>query len=812
MGARQGAQHGLEVWCESCVYPVERIANQDGLVLLTFRHQACKRPRMTTLMNIDPDDEKAKQSRDFRDLFKELREIMRADGGDMQQRLQAIVALISKHFGSEVCSLYQTDDSDGSFVLKATKGLRMEAVGRTKLRPGEGLVGTVAESRRPLALEDAQADERFAFRPETGEEIYKSFLGIPLIRAQTLHGVLVLQHRQRRNYNDEEIEDCETVAQFLSEMLYRVPVEAFGQRDADLDGSHRISAVALSPGLAIGKVVLYLKDIVIRRWQAPDAGPELVRLEDSLQDLESNLELLLLLPDTVADPEKQELLQTDLMLVRDKGWRQKIVAAIGQGLSVEAAVQSVREGLKERMKAISNPYLRERLLDIDELSYRLLAELTNQKPSSLTDGLPPNSILVCRSLGMPELLQLDRENLAGLVVADATSSSHLAIIARSLKIPALGQAPGALTKLHDGNRIVLDAINGQLIVRPSDSVVAQFEAHIVARRKRDTQERSLSGMPCRSRDGISMRILANAGLLLDLDEIVQIETDGIGLYRTEMAFLVRDRFPSVEEQVQLYRRIYDRMGDKPIIFRTLDIGSDKELPYFDDHQNEANPALGCRGIRIALDHPDLLRDQLRALVTAAEGRALRVMFPMISEVEEFEVARELLFSLLKDHQERGGLAPTCLEAGVMIEVPALLWDLERLLGMVDFASVGTNDLFQFLTAADRNNARTNDRFEVLKPGNLRMLSTIAQTASRLGKPVSVCGEMCSSPLGLLALVGCGFRAYSMSAVHIAHIKAVICSLDVGVVEERIQALSCLQAGSVRNEIEILAQDLGVEFL
>jgi len=809
--ARQGAQHGLEVWYETCEYPVEGSANQDGLVLLFIRHWVCERPRTATRMTIDADIEKAKQSGDLRDLLKELRAIMRADDG-VQKHLQAIVALISGHFGSEVCSLYKTDNSDGSFVLKATKGLRMEAVGRTKLRPGEGLVGAVAESRQPLALENAQADERFAFRPETGEEIYQSFLGVPLVRAQTLHGVLVLQHRQPRNYDNEDIEDCETVAQFLSEMLHRVTVEAVDQPDAGLDGSHRISAVALSPGLTIGEVVLYLKDIVIRRWQVADPGPELIRLEDALQGLESRLESLLLLPDTIADPDKQELLQTDLMLVRDQGWRQKIVGAIGQGLSVEAAVQSVREDLKERMEAISNAYLRERLLDIDELSHRLLAELTNQNPSRLTEGLPPNSILVCRSLGMPELLQLDRKNLAGLVVADATPSSHLAIIARSLKIPALGQAPGALTKLHDGNRVVLDAINGQLIVRPSDSVVSQFEAHIQARRKRDSQEQSLSGLPCRSRDGISMRLLANAGLLLDLDEIVPAETDGIGLYRTEMAFLVRDRFPSVEEQVQLYRRIYERMGDKPIMFRTLDIGSDKELPYFEDHQKEANPALGWRGIRIALDHPDLLRDQLRALMTAAEGRALRVMFPMITEVEEFEAARELLFSLVQDHQDQGGLAPTCLEAGVMIEIPALLWDLERLLGLVDFASVGTNDLFQFLAAADRNNARTNDRFEVLKPGSLRMLSTIAQTASRLDKPVSVCGEMCSSPLELLALVGCGFRAFSMSAVHLAHIKAVICSLDVGVVEERIQELSCLQAGSVRNEIKILAQDLGIEFL
>jgi len=304
--------------------------------------------------------------------------------------------------------------------------------------------------------------------------------------------------------------------------------------------------------------------------------------------------------------------------------------------------------------------------------------------------------------------------------------------------------------------------------------------------------------------------LANAGLLLDLDEIASLEADGIGLYRTEIAFLVRDRFPSVEEQVELYRRIYDRMADKPVMFRTLDIGSDKELPYFEGHETELNPALGWRGIRIALDNPDLLRDQLRALVMAAEGRALRVMFPMVSEVEEFEEARRLLSNILKDHRDRGGTAPALVEAGVMIEVPALLWNLERLLEKVDFASVGTNDLFQFLNAADRNNSRTNDRFEVLNPANLRILSSIAGTAARLGKPVSVCGELCVSPLGLLALVGCGFRSFSMSAVHIAHMKAVIHSTDVNTVEERMQALSHSHAGSVRKEIESLTKDLGIE--
>ncbi len=749
---------------------------------------------------------------DFRDLFRDLRTTLRAGGEDAQQSLQAIVELLAAHFRSDVCSLYQLDSAGDDLFLKATKGLRAEAVGRTVLHLGEGLVGTVAETRRPLALECAQADARFIFRPETGEEIYQSFLGVPLIRARTLLGVLVVQHREARRYGAEEIEDCETVAQFLSEMLQQVSHRPSARDDPSPQSSLRFSAVPLSPGLAVGKVVLYLKDIVIRRWRAPDPAPEVIRVQIALQDVEDALEALLHLPDAVADPEMRELLEADLMLARDHGWREKIVAMIGRGLSAEAAVQSVREDLRERMKVVSNDYIRARLMDLDDLSHRVLVKLTGEGHRNLSDGLPPDSILVCRSLGTAELLQVGQKGLAGLVVVDATPSSHLAIIASSLRIPALGQVPRTLTDLEDGDLMILDAVNGQLVGRPSPFVVAEFEAHIAARRTRDAQERSVASLPCQSRDGVPMQMMANAGLLLDLEEIDRFETVGVGLYRTEMAFLIRADLPTVDEQAQLYRRIYERMGERPVVFRTLDIGSDKKLPYLEDHPEEANPALGWRAVRVGLDHPDLLRDQFRALLLAADGRALRVMFPMVSEVEEFGVARGLLTSVLEDHLANGGPAPDPLEVGVMIEVPALLWDLERLLERVDFASVGTNDLLQFLYAADRNNARTDSRFEVLKPANLRLLTTIAATAARLGTPVSVCGELAGTPLGAIALVGCGFRTFSMGAARLTQIKSVLRALDVAVVEERVQALSQYLGGNVRGEIVDLAREFGLDSL
>jgi phosphotransferase system enzyme I (PtsP) len=760
-------------------------------------------------MSTDDRIEDADTSVDIRDLFRALRAILRAGTGDMQQRLQDVVALISAHFQSEVCSLYRTDGASGSLVLKATKGLRPEAVGRTTLRPGEGLVGTVAESRQPLSLEDAQADARFAFRPETGEEIYQSFLGVPLIRASDLLGILVLQHRERRRYHADEIEDCETVAQFLSEMLYQVVPEAAGSRDTGTPGSLRLSAVPISPGLATGQVVLHFKDIMIRRWQAADAAPELARLGSALETLESTLLALRLSPDVVADMETTELLEADLMLTRDRGWHEKIAAAVGQGLTAEAAVQTVREDLRARMKTVSNDYIREHLMDLDELSHRLLTILTGEEVHDLSGSLPAKTILVCRSLAAAELLRADRQNLAGLVVVDATANSHLAIVAKALKIPMLAQVPSALTDVQEADPVILDAVNGQLIVRPSAAVLERFEVHLAASRKRQAEERLRAHGPCLSRDGVRIQVMANAGLLLDLDGIVDLDADGIGLYRTEIAFLIRDRFPSVTEQASLYSRIYDRMGGKPVVFRTLDLGSDKKLPYFDGHEPEENPALGWRAIRIGLDHPGMLRDQLRALVTAAGGRALRVKFPMVSVVEEFEAARAVLTAVLKEHVDRGGAAPAKLEVGVMIEVPALLWDLDRLFALADFASVGSNDLFQFLTAADRNNPKTDQRFDVLTAANLRLLMAIAASARRAGKPVSLCGELAGTPLGAIALIGCGFRAFSMDSTRIAEIKSVVRAADVAAVENRIADLAKHGRGPVRNDIADLALELDI---
>ncbi|HMB77796.1 MAG TPA: putative PEP-binding protein, partial [Kiloniellaceae bacterium] len=445
-----------------------------------------------------------------------------------------------------------------------------------------------------------------------------------------------------------------------------------------------------------------------------------------------------------------------------------------------------------------------------DLSYRLLAGLTGKDHLALANSLTPDKILICRSLGTAELLKIGTRGLAGLVVADATPASHLAIIANSLQIPALGQAPDALTDLCEGDEVIIDAVNGQLIGRPNESVAQEFAAQIAKRRREADVDRTQRDLPAVSRCGQSLDVMANAGLLLDLDGIAPFPSLGIGLYRTEMAFLIRSELPSVSEQAALYRQVYQRMSGRPVVFRTLDVGSDKALSYLGGHAGEANPALGWRAIRMGLDRPELLSDQLRALLMAATDEILKIMFPMVTEVEEFLAARQLLQEQIAAMSTAGQAMPKAVEVGVMLEVPALLWDLDRLMEAADFVSLGTNDLFQFLNAADRNNPKTTARYSPLRSPNLRLLTQIAAAAKTHETPLGVCGELAGTPLGFIALLGCGYRSFSMNAANIAQIKQILSRLDLTLVEHCIQDLAAHQDGELDDAIAAIAADFGID--
>ncbi len=740
-----------------------------------------------------------------RELLRRLREIMQ-DAGAIQERLNQIVGLIADYLSAEVCSIYAS--ADGAVLeLRATKGLRPEAVRRTRLRVGEGLVGDIAAHARPLALAEAQAHPNFAYRPETGEEIYHSFLGVPVLRGGKVLGVLVVQNVVSRSYSNADVEICETVAMVLAELIDRV-------LDAELGGGPeamplRLLGTAFNSGIGIGAARFHHKGIVITRVVADDAGRESDRLRDALAAVERRVSRRLADREGGAGRGDHEILETYLMLVGDRGWRARIEDAISGGLSAEAAVQKVQNDTRARMLNVKDRYLRERLSDFEDLTSRLLAELVGEDGRAANGEAPRDAVLIARDLGPAELLDYDRHGLRAVLLAEGSPTAHATIVARALDIPIVGHCPEALTQIQDGDCVIVNGDLGQVLVRPDESVRREFADNLAARAQQSARFLELRHLPAVSKDGIEVSLQANAGLLIDLPHVRDSGAEGIGLYRTEVAFMVREKLPDVAAQTALYARVLDEMGDLPVVFRTLDIGGDKLLPYFDLEGEEANPAMGWRAIRIALDRPELLRDQLRAMIRAAAGKDLAVVFPMIAEIAEFDAARAILDEALADAARAGDAPPRALSVGAMLEVPALLWQLPALFARIDFLSVGSNDLFQFVFASDRANPRLSGRYDALSPVALRLLRQVAEQAAAAGVPVTLCGEMAGRPLEAVAALACGFRRLSMAPAKLPLVKAMVRAVDLAALQARLPELLEAEAGSLRAAIARHARDCGL---
>jgi phosphotransferase system enzyme I (PtsP) len=472
-------------------------------------------------------------------------------------------------------------------------------------------------------------------------------------------------------------------------------------------------------------------------------------------------------------------------------------------------VQRVRNDTRARMLRMPDPRMRDRLHDIDDLSNRLLRLLSGGVGTAATGSLPQDAIVVARTMGPAELLDYDRQRLRGLVLEEGGAASHVAIVARALGIAALTQVKGVLEAVEPGDAAIVDAEGGELHVRPTQEVVSAYADKVRFRARRQAQYAALRTVPSVTLDGQRIAIHINAGLLFDLPHLDQSGADGIGLFRTELQFMISATFPRLEQQTRLYKAILDAAGDRPVVFRSLDVGGDKVLPYFRG-SHEENPAIGWRAIRMALDRPALFRTQIRALLRAAAGRELRVMLPMIADVSEFEAARALIdreVTILKRH---GRPEPKTLMVGAMIEVPALLWQLDRLLSLADFASVGSNDLLQFLFAADRGNTRVAGRFDALNPAVLKALKLIVETAKKHDVPLNLCGEMAGRPLEAMALIGLGFRSISMAPASVGPVKAMILSLDAGNLAQRLDELLESKDTSLREELKRFAAEQGVQ--
>jgi phosphotransferase system enzyme I (PtsP) len=728
-----------------------------------------------------------------------------------QDRLDKIVVLIAANMVAEVCSTYVLRH-DGTLELYATEGLNREAVHQTVLKADEGLVGLVASEANALNLSDAQSHPAFSYRPETGEEIYHSFLGVPILRAGNTLGVLVVQNRAHRTYVEEEVEALQTTAMVMAEMIASGELSALAKPGAEPAARHSIhlEGSILSDGIALGHVVLHEPRVVITNYIAEDVPKELKRLDTALTKLRADLDRMLERGDVADGGEHRDVLEAYRMFANDHGWSRRLSDAVATGITAEAAVERVQSDTRARMLRSTDPYLRERLHDLEDLGHRLMRQLMGHDHAPSREQMPDNAILIARAMGPAALLDYDRKRLRGLVLEEGTANSHVAIVARALGIPAVGEVENAVGIADPNDAIIVDGTSGSIYIRPSAEVESAYAERVRFRARRQAQYRELRDRPCVSKDGQPIELMLNAGLVIDLPHIEDTGCGGIGLFRTELQFMVGQALPRASEQLSLYRTVLDAAGDKPVTFRTLDIGGDKALPYMDT-VTEENPALGWRAIRLGLDRPGLLRSQIRALLRAAGGRALKIMFPMVSVVEEFDQAKTMVERELTYLRQHGHSLPERVDVGTMVEVPALLYQLDELLTRVDFLSVGSNDLFQFMFAVDRGNSRVSDRFDSHSAPILRALRDIAAKADSANVAVSLCGEMASQPLGALALLAMGYRSLSLSATAIGPVKAMILDLDIRKAAEVMKPLLGAPAGSVsiRDKLKDFAETEGL---
>ena len=665
----------------------------------------------------------------------------------------------------------------------------------------------VAAQGLPLATSDAAHHPGFAPRPETGEEAYKSLLAVPIRRGGHVRGVLVLQHVSALHYSEHTVETLQTVAMAVAEVIRNGEIGGSGKSHipaikATAGMPVRLEGMPLNGGITEGFAVPHRPRLTMRQMVAEDPGRESERLDAALASMQRAIDDLVVRIDSHVDATPKEILETYRMIAADRGWLARMREAIDSGLTAEAAVIRVQEANEARRQAIVDPYLRERFQDFEDLANRLLLHLAGRDSVASSGTLPDAVVVVARSLGPAELLDYDPARLRGVILEHGSPTSHVAIVARALGIPVVGQCEEALATLEPLDPVIVDGEAGQVFVRPTDDIRATVDEAVAAHRRRQRLATDLIDRPPVSLDGVRVDLQLNAGLTLEVAHLDATGAEGIGLYRTEVPFMVRHTFPNVTEQHDLYRRVLDEAGDRPVTFRTLDAGGDKALPYA-ALPDEQNPALGWRAIRIGLDRPAMLRTQMRALLTAAGERPLRVMFPMVSEVAELAQVRALLDAEVK----RCG-APSPI-VGAMVEVPSLVWQIPQLPGLVDFLAVGSNDLAQYFFAADRGNARVAQRFDTLSPAFLEVLGQIVERATDAGLDVSVCGEMAGRPVEAIALLGLGFRKLSMAPSAFGQIKLLVCSVDIGNLEALIQPLRRSSIRSARVLLRAFARDHGL---
>lgn len=747
-----------------------------------------------------------------REILTRLHDVMATRAG-AQAKLNNVVQIVGEALKSEVCSVYLR--REGVLELYATRGLNQAAVHVTKLAMGEGLVGTIAEQISTLNLDEATSHPDFAFKPETGEEMFHSFAGVPIVRREDAVGVLCVQHAEPRRYDDVEIEALQTVAMVLSELIANAGLidnaAARGSKQVSTAAT-RLTGLKLVEGMASGFAVYHQPRITIEHTVAEDTEAERHRVYSAFDKMREQLDRMASQAEFGGDGEHREVLEMYKMFAYDEGWSRRINEAIDSGLTAEAAIERVQQRTRMRMRQIDDPLLADRMHDLEDMSNRLLRIVSGQLGTAAQAGLRQDTILIAKNLGPAELLEYDRRRLKGVVLEEGSLTSHVTIVARAMGVPVIGRVKDVKRMIMDGDAVLLDASASAVFVRPTAAIAEAFDGKLAISQKRRASFAKLKSEPPVSKDGKRIKLMINAGLRDDIAALDLTGADGVGLFRTEFQFLVSATMPQRERQQRLYRDVLEAAGDKPVVFRTVDIGGDKALPYMRQaNEVEENPAMGWRAIRVALERGGLMKAQARALIEAASGRTLNVMFPMVSEPWEFDEARMIFEAQRKWLGERGKRLPTAIRYGSMLEVPALAEMLDVMLPKLDFLSIGTNDLTQFLFAADRAHPKLAERFDWLSPAILRFLKRVIDQAKAANVPVTVCGEMGGRSLEALALIGLGIEQLSITPAAIGPIKAMIRSLDISGAREVVAELvktpppslrGALNDWSVENRVEL----------
>ena len=746
-------------------------------------------------------------------LLRQVRDAMTLGGGTAQSRLDTLVNTIAAALHAEVCSIYLARPGD-ILELYASHGLKASSVHVTRLRVGEGLVGEVASTGLDLNLTEPQNHPKFVYRPETGEELYHSFIGVPLLHSHKTIGVLVVQSKAARVYTQDLAEILHAVAMVISELVIGSKIvdlfEITGGEHPMLQ-SQQLSGQILAGGIAKAPIVLHRPKIDITELISESPEDEEMRFHGALLSLQQSVDNLITESGVEEGSAHREILESYRMFSQDRGWIDRISEAITTGLTAEAAVRKVQEEMHARLSQITSVYIQERVHDLEDLSERLLYHLQGVEPTAALGNLPPEFILVANSLGPAELLEYDSKGLKGVILMEGTAASHVAIIARMMDIPMVGRVDNILNLVTVGDMAVLQGDQGLVYIRPREDIEAAADAEIAARARQVALYAAGRALPPETKDGIRVSLNLNLGLFVQAEHLAASDVDGVGLFRTELPYLASRELPSVADQQRIYKDAIDKAMGKRVVFRSFDIGGDKQVPYI-QIGNEENPAMGWRATRIGLDRPVILRQQLRAMVRAAAGEKLSVMFPFIAEIPEFDAMKALLMKEIHRAREEGITPPTELRVGTMLEIPSLLFQLPELMSRVDFVSIGSNDLFQFLFACDRGSSRVGGRYDMLNPIVMRTVKSIADAAAEYKVDLSFCGDMATRPVDAMALIACGIRSLSMPPSAIGPVKAMVRSVNVQQLADYLAYVCTEPLHSIRLHLERFARDHGVEIL